>query len=37
MTTSQALEKIGQPGKATATHPFESLQNSVVNQQSSGG
>jgi len=37
MTTSEALEKIGQPGKATATHPFESLQNSVVNQQSSGG
>jgi cytochrome c oxidase subunit 2 len=37
MSTSQALEKIGQPGHATATHPFASLQAGNVNQQSSGG
>jgi cytochrome c oxidase subunit 2 len=37
MSTSEALEEIGQPGKATATTPFESLQNANVDQQSSGG
>jgi cytochrome c oxidase subunit 2 len=37
MTTAQALEEIGQPGTATATSPFESLQNGNVEQQSSGG
>jgi cytochrome c oxidase subunit 2 len=37
MTTAQALESIGQPGQATATHPFESLQYGNVNQQSAGG
>jgi cytochrome c oxidase subunit 2 len=36
LSTSAALESIGQPGQATVTHPFESLQNSNVNQQSSG-
>jgi len=35
-STAEALESIGQPGQATATHPFESLQNSNVNQQTSG-
>jgi cytochrome c oxidase subunit 2 len=37
MDTFQALEEIGQPGQATSTHPFESLQNGNVAQQSSGG
>ena len=37
MSTAKALESIGQPGEATTTHPFESLQNGNVNQQSSGG
>jgi cytochrome c oxidase subunit 2 len=37
MDTFQALEEIGQPGQATSTHPFESLQNGNVTQQSSGG
>jgi cytochrome c oxidase subunit 2 len=37
MSTTQALEKIGQPGKATSTKPFDSLQNSNVDTQSSGG
>jgi cytochrome c oxidase subunit 2 len=37
MSTSQALQRIGQPGQASTTHPFESLQNGNVNQQSSGG
>jgi cytochrome c oxidase subunit 2 len=36
-STAQALESIGQSGTATVTRPFESLQNSTVNQQSSGG
>jgi cytochrome c oxidase subunit 2 len=37
LDTFQALEEIGQPGQATSTHPFESLQNGNVAQQSSGG
>jgi cytochrome c oxidase subunit II len=37
LDTFQALEEIGQPGQATSTHPFESLQNGNVTQQSSGG
>ena len=37
MSTAEALEKIGQPGQATVTDPFESLQNSNANRQSSGG
>jgi cytochrome c oxidase subunit 2 len=37
MSTSEALEKIGQPGHSTSTTPFESLQNGNVAQQSSGG
>ena len=32
MTTSEALESIGQPGHATSTHPFPYVQNSNVNQ-----
>jgi cytochrome c oxidase subunit II len=36
-STAEALESIGQSGTATVTRPFESLQNSTVNQQSSGG
>ena len=35
--TAEALEKIGQSGTATTTTPFESLQNSNVDRQSSGG
>jgi len=37
MSTSEALEEIGLPGKATATEPFESLQNGNVDSQSAGG
>jgi cytochrome c oxidase subunit 2 len=37
MSTSEALQAIGQPGKSTATTPFESLQNGNVGQQSTGG
>ena len=37
MSTSEALEEIGQPGLATATTPFESLQNANVDQPSDGG
>jgi cytochrome c oxidase subunit 2 len=37
LDTFQALEEIGQPGQATSTHPFESLQNGNITQQSSGG
>jgi cytochrome c oxidase subunit 2 len=37
MSTAEALEEIGQPGEATVTHPFESLQNGNVDSQSSGG
>jgi cytochrome c oxidase subunit 2 len=36
-TTSEALESIGQPGKATTTSPFEMLQNKNVNQGNAGG
>jgi cytochrome c oxidase subunit 2 len=37
MDTFEALEEIGQPGLATSTTPFESLQNKNVDQQSAGG
>ena len=37
MDTFEALEEIGQPGQATTTTPFESLQNKNVDQQSAGG
>jgi cytochrome c oxidase subunit II len=37
MDTFDALEEIGQPGLATTTTPFESLQNKNVDQQSAGG
>jgi cytochrome c oxidase subunit 2 len=37
MTTSEALEEIGQPGLSTATTPFRALQNKQIDQQQSGG
>jgi cytochrome c oxidase subunit II len=37
LDTFDALEEIGQPGLSSATTPFEALQNSNVEQQSSGG
>ena len=37
LSTSEALEKIGQPGHSTATHPFDYLQSGNVVKQSSGG
>jgi cytochrome c oxidase subunit 2 len=37
MTTFQALESIGQPGKATTTSTFKMLQNKNVNQGTAGG
>jgi hypothetical protein len=36
MSNSEALEEIGQPGLATATTPFESLQNASVDQSNGG-
>jgi cytochrome c oxidase subunit 2 len=36
-STAEALESIGQPGRATVTHPFDYLQNGPVIPQSSGG
>jgi cytochrome c oxidase subunit 2 len=37
LSTSEALEEIGQPGQSTSTAPFESLQNANAVQQSPGG
>jgi cytochrome c oxidase subunit II len=37
LDTFEALEEIGQPGLATATTPFEALQNKNVDQQTAGG
>jgi len=37
MSTSQALESIGQPGRSTTTHPFAYLQNGSNVRPSSGG
>jgi cytochrome c oxidase subunit 2 len=37
MSTSEALESIGQPGQATATHPFPYLQRNSVRETTSGG
>jgi cytochrome c oxidase subunit II len=37
LDTFDALEEIGQPGLSSTTTPFETLQNSNVEQQSSGG
>jgi cytochrome c oxidase subunit 2 len=37
MTTFEALESIGQPGKATTTSTFKMLQNKNVNQGTAGG
>ena len=37
MTTSEALQEIGQPGRATTTEPFAYLQSGKVVKQSSGG
>jgi cytochrome c oxidase subunit 2 len=37
LDTFEALEEIGQPGLSSTTTPFETLQNSNVEQQSSGG
>jgi cytochrome c oxidase subunit 2 len=37
MTTFEALESIGQPGKATTTSTFTMLQNKNVNQGTAGG
>lgn len=37
LDTSEALESIGQPGLATSTTPFKSLQNASVDQQTAGG
>jgi cytochrome c oxidase subunit II len=36
MSTSEALEEIGQPGKATTTTPFPYLQNANVDQTAGG-
>jgi cytochrome c oxidase subunit 2 len=35
--TFEALEEIGQPGRATTTTPFPSLQHTNVDQPSAGG
>jgi len=36
MDTFEALEEIGQPGLATATTPFEDLQNKNIDQTAGG-
>ena len=37
LDTFEALEEIGQPGLSSTTTPFELLQNSNVDQQTTGG
>jgi cytochrome c oxidase subunit 2 len=37
MSTSEALEEIGQPGTSSTTTPFEALQNKNLDQENAGG